>query len=181
MWFGKWWPVWSTQLRRKQQIFVKWIDRKPEVHQDSCYYCGICFKSGEYNVLLEYCIKLLCYCLFTIAKHRAKAIKPCFILHSPKLPLFSLDNLFPNSISMCFKMTYAPYVRCHEQANRSRAMQGSCSDDFICSRSIKIKQQKKTSSSSSSKISNNIHPTKEIKNTFTLEGVQFYIWFTVLA
>jgi len=70
-------------------------------------------------------------------------------------------------------MTYAPYIRCHEQANRSRAMQGSCSDDFICSRSIKIKHQQ-PSGSSSNKISNNIHPIKETKNTFTLEEVQFY-------
>lgn len=116
-----------------------------------------------------------CYCLFTIAKHRAKAIKPCYILHS------QIDNLFPNSISMCFKMTYAPYVRCHKQPNRSRATHGSCSDDFICSRFIKIKQQqhppKKPSSSSSSKISNNIHTyilLRRLKTHSHLEDVQFY-------
>lgn len=141
MWFGKRWAVLSTQHQRKQQIFIKWIDRKPEVHQDSCYMycCGICFSLKVVNTMFLLNIAWnYCHCLITIAKHRAKAIKPCYILHSSELPLFSIENSFPNSISMCFKMTYAP---CHEQANRSRAMQGSSSDEFICSRSIKIKQQ----------------------------------------
>lgn len=155
------------------------------------YCCGICFSLKVVNTMFFLNIASnYCYCLITIAKHRAKAIKPCYILHSPELPLFSIENSFPNSISMCFKMTYAP---CHEQANRSRAMQGSSSDEFICSRSIKIKQQptpRKTQqlilkikgfclTHTKGKITVKIHPTKKTKNAFTLEEVVLHLihWF----